>query len=78
MFQNKNNISSVMVGIGAAVDFISGNKMLAPKIIEKLGFSWFFRLVTEPKRLFMRYFITNSLFLILIFKQIFQKLVFNR
>ena len=78
MFQNKNNISSVMVGIGAAVDFISGNKLLAPKIIEKLGFSWFFRLVTEPKRLFMRYFITNSLFLILIFKQIFQKLIFNR
>jgi N-acetylglucosaminyldiphosphoundecaprenol N-acetyl-beta-D-mannosaminyltransferase len=45
----------VLVGVGAAFDFISGTKKQAPKWIQGSGFEWLFRLVTEPRRLWKRY-----------------------
>ena len=47
--------ASVMVGVGAAFDFLSGRKQQAPRWIQRSGFEWFFRLLTEPKRLWPRY-----------------------
>ena len=63
MHDNYKKINCVSIGIGAAIDFISGNKKMAPKYMEFLGLAWLFRLISEPRRLFLRYFITNSLFL---------------
>ena len=63
MYDNYKKINCVLIGIGAAIDFISGNKKMAPKYMEFLGLAWLFRLISEPRRLFLRYFITNSLFL---------------
>ncbi len=45
----------VMVGVGAAFDFLSGTKKQAPRWIRSLGFEWLFRLLSEPKRLAPRY-----------------------
>lgn len=45
----------VMVGVGAAFDFLSGVKPQAPKIIQRSGLEWLFRLATEPRRLWPRY-----------------------
>ncbi|MEA1978588.1 MAG: WecB/TagA/CpsF family glycosyltransferase, partial [Chloroflexota bacterium] len=45
----------VMIGVGAAFDFLSGNKPQAPRWIQRSGFEWLFRLATEPKRLWPRY-----------------------
>jgi len=45
----------VMVGVGAAFDFHSGNKRQAPRWIQRLGFEWLFRLASEPRRLWPRY-----------------------
>ena len=70
MYENKKNMRCVMIGIGAAIDFISGNKKLPPKILEKLGLAWLFRLIAEPRRLFWRYLTANFLFIILITMQI--------
>jgi len=44
----------VIVGIGAAFDFISGNKPECPRWIQKIGLEWFFRFVEEPRRLWRR------------------------
>lgn len=63
MYDNYKKINCLSIGIGAAVDFISGDKNLAPKFMENLGLAWLFRLISEPRRLFMRYFITNTLFI---------------
>ena len=63
MHENYKKINCVSIGIGAAIDFISGNKTLAPKFLEYIGLAWLFRLISEPRRLFLRYFITNSLFI---------------
>ena len=70
MFHNKDKVNSVMLGVGAAFDFLSGNKVQAPFVFQKYGLEWLFRLVTEPRRLFIRYLTTNSLFIFLIVKQL--------
>ncbi len=54
----------VMVGVGAAFDFHAGLKKQAPKLIQKSGFEWLFRMVTEPKRLWKRYMVNNPLFIL--------------
>lgn len=45
----------VLIGVGAAFDFLSGNKKQAPVWVQRSGFEWVFRLVSEPRRLWPRY-----------------------
>ena len=45
----------VMIGVGAAFDFLSARKHQAPRWIQRSGFEWLFRLASEPKRLWPRY-----------------------
>ena len=47
--------AQVMIGVGAAFDFVSGNKPQAPHWVQRSGFEWLFRLASEPKRLWPRY-----------------------
>lgn len=44
----------VMIGVGAAFDFLSGSKKRAPKWMQKIGLEWLYRLSQEPKRLWKR------------------------
>jgi N-acetylglucosaminyldiphosphoundecaprenol N-acetyl-beta-D-mannosaminyltransferase len=60
--------ASVIVGAGAAFDFCSGAKPQAPRWMGALGLEWFFRLCCEPGRLWKRYLVGNSLFLIYLIK----------
>jgi N-acetylglucosaminyldiphosphoundecaprenol N-acetyl-beta-D-mannosaminyltransferase len=52
----------VMVGVGAAFDFHAGLKSQAPRWMQKSGLEWFYRLCTEPQRLWKRYLTNNPLF----------------
>lgn len=45
----------VAICAGATIDFLAGNKPRAPKWISKIGMEWFYRMVSEPKRLVKRY-----------------------
>jgi N-acetylglucosaminyldiphosphoundecaprenol N-acetyl-beta-D-mannosaminyltransferase len=45
----------IMIGVGAAFDFIAGYKKQAPHWMRRLGFEWLFRLLQEPARLWPRY-----------------------
>jgi N-acetylglucosaminyldiphosphoundecaprenol N-acetyl-beta-D-mannosaminyltransferase len=63
----------VMIGVGAAFDFLAGVKPQAPKWIQRSGFEWLFRLCCEPKRLWKRYLIGNSLFVFYVIKDMFKK-----
>lgn len=47
--------ASVLVGVGAAFDFLAGAKPQAPKWVQRAGLEWLFRLFTEPRRLWRRY-----------------------
>lgn len=55
MHANKGKINAVMVGVGAAFDFIAGEKGQAPQWIQNSGLEWLYRLLKEPKRLWGRY-----------------------
>lgn len=70
IFQNLEKLDiKVAAGVGAVFDFIAGTKRRAPKWIQNIGMEWFWRLVHEPKRLWKRYLIGNSLFLWLVLKE---------
>jgi N-acetylglucosaminyldiphosphoundecaprenol N-acetyl-beta-D-mannosaminyltransferase len=56
----------VMVGVGAAFDFLAGVKTQAPRWMQRSGLEWLYRLVTEPRRLWRRYLTIVPLFLIFI------------
>ncbi|WP_329119665.1 WecB/TagA/CpsF family glycosyltransferase [Streptomyces sp. NBC_01465] len=45
---------AVYVAVGAAFDFISGNKPQAPLWMQHHGLEWLFRLCSEPRRLWRR------------------------
>ncbi len=55
MLQNTGQINApVMIGVGAAFDFHSGNARWAPSLVRQLGLEWAFRLAHEPRRLWRR------------------------
>jgi N-acetylglucosaminyldiphosphoundecaprenol N-acetyl-beta-D-mannosaminyltransferase len=55
--------------IGAVFDFYAGTIKRAPQWMMKLGLEWFYRLIREPKRMWRRYIIGNSLFLWFVLKE---------
>ena len=63
MMHAQDCVSGLMAGVGAAFDFMSGEKKRAPVVLQKLGLEWFYRLMQDPRRLFPRYFETNIKFL---------------
>lgn len=70
MAMHKGKVNCVMLGVGAAFDFISGTKKHAPKWMQYIGLEWLFRLSTEPKRLWKRYLKHNPRFILLFVKQL--------
>ncbi len=52
----------VLVGVGAAFDFLSGVKRQAPRWMQQNGLEWLFRLGNEPRRLWRRYLVYNPRF----------------
>jgi N-acetylglucosaminyldiphosphoundecaprenol N-acetyl-beta-D-mannosaminyltransferase len=58
------------VGIGAVFEWVAGTKVKAPEWIADIGLEWILRLIQEPKRLFKRYLIDNTLFIYYFLKQI--------
>lgn len=70
MSDHKDQLSCVMLGVGAAFDFIAGNKKHAPQWMQKIGLEWLFRLGTEPRRLWRRYLKHNPRFILYFFMQL--------
>jgi len=59
----------VLIGVGAAFDFLAGQKRQAPRWMQRSGLEWLFRLLTEPRRLWRRYLVNNPLFVLLVLAQ---------
>jgi N-acetylglucosaminyldiphosphoundecaprenol N-acetyl-beta-D-mannosaminyltransferase len=56
--------ASVMIGVGAAFDFHSGTVKEAPGWVQRSGLEWLFRLSREPGRLWQRYLLGNTAFVV--------------
>ena len=52
----------LMIGVGAAFDFLTGRKRQAPRWLRNSGMEWLFRLLHEPNRLWKRYLLYNPRF----------------
>jgi len=72
MAEHKDYLKCTSIGIGAAIEFISGGKIIPFKWVQKMGLFWLVRLISEPKRLFWRYLSTNCKFIYLFSKQYFK------
>ena len=59
----------VMVGVGAAFDYLAGTQPAAPPYLRHIGLEWAFRLAVEPRRLWRRYLVTNSTFVWLLARE---------
>ncbi|MDJ1504648.1 WecB/TagA/CpsF family glycosyltransferase [Xanthocytophaga agilis] len=73
MSQNYKKINAVLLGVGGAFDVYAGVRKRAPFWMQKLALEWLYRLAQEPKRMFKRYFVTNSTYIWLLSKQIMAK-----
>ena len=56
-------VDSSMLAVGAAFDYLAGKLDRAPHWMQKCGLEWFYRLLQEPRRLWKRYLVTNSIFM---------------
>ncbi len=70
MHAHVGRINAVMLGVGAAFDFLAGTKPQAPRWMQRSGLEWLFRLSTEPKRLWRRYLQQNPRFVVLAIAQL--------
>lgn len=63
MAAHQGEIKGFMAGVGAAFDYLAGNIERAPMWMQRSNLEWLYRLLQEPKRLFKRYFYTNTKFI---------------
>jgi N-acetylglucosaminyldiphosphoundecaprenol N-acetyl-beta-D-mannosaminyltransferase len=73
MASHKGRVNAVMIGVGAAFDYHAGTITRAPLWMQKAGLEWLVRLIHEPRRLWKRYLITNTLFIWFTLHQLFFK-----
>lgn len=73
MAAHRGKINAVMIGVGAAFDYHAGTIKRAPVWMQNMGLEWFFRLITEPKRLWKRYLFTNSQFIFGALRQLIRR-----
>ena len=62
-----------MLAVGAAFDYIAGNITRPPKVMQRMGLEWLYRLYQEPRRLFRRYLVHNSLFCLMLARELLLK-----
>lgn len=59
----------VLIGVGAAFDFLAGTVRRAPRFVQRSGLEWVYRIVQEPRRLWKRYLYSNFRFALLLLKE---------
>jgi N-acetylglucosaminyldiphosphoundecaprenol N-acetyl-beta-D-mannosaminyltransferase len=59
---------AVLLGVGAAIDFIAGTAKRAPRWMSSSGLEWLFRLLKEPRRMWRRYLVRDPEFLVIVLR----------
>lgn len=63
MAAHQGKVNGLMIGVGAGFDYYAGNIERAPEWMQKRNLEWVYRLIQDPKRLFGRYWHTNTKFI---------------
>ncbi|SDX65640.1 N-acetylglucosaminyldiphosphoundecaprenol N-acetyl-beta-D-mannosaminyltransferase [Paenibacillus sp. CF384] len=66
MAAHQGKVNGLMIGIGAGFDYYAANIARAPEWMQNHNLEWLYRLIQDPKRLFKRYFHTNTRFIWLV------------
>lgn len=70
ILQHRHQLNArVLIGVGALLDFLAGDKPRAPHIVQRLRLEWLYRLCLEPSRLLRRYTLDIAVFLQLCWRQ---------
>jgi N-acetylglucosaminyldiphosphoundecaprenol N-acetyl-beta-D-mannosaminyltransferase len=77
MYRQMGKLDAVMIGVGAAFKFHSGEVTQAPRWMMRFSLEWLFRLIKEPRRLWSRYLLTNSAFIVLFTGQLIKQAFSN-
>lgn len=64
MAAHRGRVRAAMIGVGAAFDYHAGTLARAPLWMRQAGLEWLHRLASEPRRLWRRYLVTNTLFIV--------------
>ncbi len=67
-----------VMGVGGSFDVVAAKVKRAPLWMQKAGLEWFFRFCQEPHRLWRRYLIGNTAFLVLLCKEVFRYKVLGK
>lgn len=68
MADNYTKIKAVLLGVGGAFPVMAGLQPRSPKWMQDWALEWLYRLMQEPRRMYKRYFYTNSYFIWLMAK----------
>ena len=60
--------AKVVLAVGQATDILAGDKSRCPEAMRNVGLEWVYRLAKDPRRLWKRYLVTNSLFMLLLLR----------
>jgi N-acetylglucosaminyldiphosphoundecaprenol N-acetyl-beta-D-mannosaminyltransferase len=63
MANHQGKVNGLMLGVGAGFDYYAENITRAPEWIQRSNLEWMFRLIQDPRRLFSRYWHTNTKFI---------------
>jgi N-acetylglucosaminyldiphosphoundecaprenol N-acetyl-beta-D-mannosaminyltransferase len=61
---------ALVIGVGGSFDVLAGARLRAPGWVQRIGMEWLYRLAQEPRRLFLRYVLTNTQFVLLMSKSL--------
>jgi len=64
-----------VMGVGGSFDVVAGITKRAPLWMQKTGMEWFYRFLQEPRRMWKRYLVTNSVFIYYVFREKFKQLM---
>ncbi|MGB4812501.1 MAG: WecB/TagA/CpsF family glycosyltransferase [Methylophilaceae bacterium] len=70
MKMHRGKINAVMIGVGAAFNYHAGTTKRAPLWMQNAGLEWLHRLAADPRRLWKRYLVTNTIFVVAITAQL--------
>ncbi|MBI1937273.1 MAG: WecB/TagA/CpsF family glycosyltransferase [Ignavibacteriales bacterium] len=65
--------AKINMGIGSVLDYYSGYKKRAPQFMQQIGMEWFWRMISEPKRLARRYLLNDLPFYFKTIKKIYSE-----
>lgn len=67
-----------IMGVGGSFDVVAGKVKRAPMWMQKSGLEWLFRIMQEPRRMWKRYLVTNTLFIYYVIKELVKRKLLRR